>query len=385
MWTRIEWMIAMAVLLTAVAACSDDDDGGTGPDTEFEALLSGEQRGAGGQHDRHRQGDALDRGKQIVYQVDVQNIENVLVSHIHIAAGGGERAGAVEPLRNRRQPGLSRSARARWSQAPTARPPALPASPSTRWSPRSGPATPTSTFTPPTTLAVRSGDRSLPSERSHGGWGRRAPILCLPDESEVLEPGRLHASIPRRRLAHQTPRASDQQGHSQSLPSCRGDRRGGSTRQPPAEGGPASLGLVRLRAHLDVLERHSSDQPHIQPHHPSRRHEVAGCVHLIEHGIPAPRLMEGVPRRDLRRIAEPGIPDHPGWISFHCGFLPPANGSFVATGRPRSRCSWAIRDRELRRNVKSGADRDRTGDPLLAKQVLSQLSYRPEDTARTKN
>ena len=26
----------------------------------------------------------------------------------------------------------------------------------------------------------------------------------------------------------------------------------------------------------------------------------------------------------------------------------------------------------------NGADRDRTGDPLLAKQVLSQLSYRPE-------
>ena len=25
-----------------------------------------------------------------------------------------------------------------------------------------------------------------------------------------------------------------------------------------------------------------------------------------------------------------------------------------------------------------GADRDRTGDPLLAKQVLSQLSYRPD-------
>jgi hypothetical protein len=30
----------------------------------------------------------------------------------------------------------------------------------------------------------------------------------------------------------------------------------------------------------------------------------------------------------------------------------------------------------------SGADRDRTGDPLLAKQVLSQLSYRPEGLAR---
>jgi hypothetical protein len=26
----------------------------------------------------------------------------------------------------------------------------------------------------------------------------------------------------------------------------------------------------------------------------------------------------------------------------------------------------------------SGADRDRTGDPLVANQVLSQLSYRPE-------
>jgi hypothetical protein len=29
--------------------------------------------------------------------------------------------------------------------------------------------------------------------------------------------------------------------------------------------------------------------------------------------------------------------------------------------------------------AESGADRDRTGDPLLAKQVLSQLSYRPKN------
>ena len=28
--------------------------------------------------------------------------------------------------------------------------------------------------------------------------------------------------------------------------------------------------------------------------------------------------------------------------------------------------------------VMNGADRDRTGDPLVANQVLSQLSYRPE-------
>jgi hypothetical protein len=32
----------------------------------------------------------------------------------------------------------------------------------------------------------------------------------------------------------------------------------------------------------------------------------------------------------------------------------------------------------------NGADRDRTGDPLLAKQVLSQLSYRPHGNNETK-
>ena len=31
----------------------------------------------------------------------------------------------------------------------------------------------------------------------------------------------------------------------------------------------------------------------------------------------------------------------------------------------------------------NGADRDRTGDPLLAKQVLSQLSYRPSGLRRS--
>jgi hypothetical protein len=35
-----------------------------------------------------------------------------------------------------------------------------------------------------------------------------------------------------------------------------------------------------------------------------------------------------------------------------------------------------------RSGLPSGADRDRTGDPLLAKQVLSQLSYRPVSTAK---
>jgi hypothetical protein len=39
-------------------------------------------------------------------------------------------------------------------------------------------------------------------------------------------------------------------------------------------------------------------------------------------------------------------------------------------------------NRQLSREIESGADRDRTGDPLLAKQVLSQLSYRPEGLPR---
>ena len=34
----------------------------------------------------------------------------------------------------------------------------------------------------------------------------------------------------------------------------------------------------------------------------------------------------------------------------------------------------------LHGELAGGADRDRTGDPLLAKQVLSQLSYSPIDT-----
>jgi hypothetical protein len=38
-------------------------------------------------------------------------------------------------------------------------------------------------------------------------------------------------------------------------------------------------------------------------------------------------------------------------------------------------CAEVVAGRLLRI---SGADRDRTGDPLLAKQVLSQLSYRPD-------
>jgi CHRD domain len=88
MRTRHEWMISMAVLLTAVAGCSDDDDGGTGTDTEFQALLSGTNEVPAVNTLATGSATISIQDAQIVYQVDVQNIENVLVSHIHIAPEG---------------------------------------------------------------------------------------------------------------------------------------------------------------------------------------------------------------------------------------------------------------------------------------------------------
>jgi hypothetical protein len=87
MRTKHEWMISMAVLLTAVAACSDDD-GGTGTDTEFEAQMSGADEVPAVNTLATGSATISIQGAQIVYQVDVQNIEDVLFSHIHIAPEG---------------------------------------------------------------------------------------------------------------------------------------------------------------------------------------------------------------------------------------------------------------------------------------------------------
>jgi hypothetical protein len=88
MRTRKHWMIAVGVLLTAVVACSDDDNGGTGTDTDFEALLSGANEVPPVPTEATGSATLTIEGQQIVYQVDVQNIENVLFSHIHIAPEG---------------------------------------------------------------------------------------------------------------------------------------------------------------------------------------------------------------------------------------------------------------------------------------------------------
>jgi hypothetical protein len=81
----------MAVLFTAVAACSDDDDddnGGTEPETAFEATLSGSQEAPAVTTPASGSATITIEGSQIVYRVDVANLENALVSHIHAAPPG---------------------------------------------------------------------------------------------------------------------------------------------------------------------------------------------------------------------------------------------------------------------------------------------------------
>jgi CHRD domain len=91
MWTRDKWMLAIAVLFsTAIPACDDDDDddGGTEPETEFEATLSGSEEVPAVSTPASGSATVSIQGSAIVYRVDVANIENVVVSHIHVAPPG---------------------------------------------------------------------------------------------------------------------------------------------------------------------------------------------------------------------------------------------------------------------------------------------------------
>lgn len=77
----------MAVVLTAVVACDDDDDnGGTEPDTEFEAALSGENEVPAVTTTATGTATLTVEESEIVYRVEVVNLENVFVSHIHVGA-----------------------------------------------------------------------------------------------------------------------------------------------------------------------------------------------------------------------------------------------------------------------------------------------------------
>jgi CHRD domain len=90
MWTRDKWMMAIVVLFsTAIPACSDDDDdGGTEPDTEFEATLSGSEEVPAVSTTASGNATVSIQGSAIVYQVDVANLENAVLAHIHVAPPG---------------------------------------------------------------------------------------------------------------------------------------------------------------------------------------------------------------------------------------------------------------------------------------------------------
>ncbi|HEX2418954.1 MAG TPA: CHRD domain-containing protein [Micromonosporaceae bacterium] len=83
-------MMAIVVLFSAaIPACSDDDDdGGTEPDTEFEATLSGSEEVPAVSTPASGNATVSIQGSAIVYRVEVANLENAVVSHIHVAPAG---------------------------------------------------------------------------------------------------------------------------------------------------------------------------------------------------------------------------------------------------------------------------------------------------------
>lgn len=91
MWTR-SGILGLAVLL-AGAACGDDDDT-TEPATEFEAQLSGDEEVPAVETPASGSATLSIQDGQIAYRVEVSDLQNAVVSHIHV-----ERAGANGPVR----------------------------------------------------------------------------------------------------------------------------------------------------------------------------------------------------------------------------------------------------------------------------------------------
>jgi hypothetical protein len=83
-------MLAIAALFSsAIPACSDDDDdGGTEPETEFETTLSGSEEDPPVSTPATGNATVSIQGSAIVYTVDVANLENAVLAHIHVAPPG---------------------------------------------------------------------------------------------------------------------------------------------------------------------------------------------------------------------------------------------------------------------------------------------------------
>jgi hypothetical protein len=82
--------LAIAALLPLVAACGDDDDddGGAGPTTNFSALMTGDEEVPPVITDATGTADLSVEGDQIAYTIDVTDLQNAVVAHIHIAPEG---------------------------------------------------------------------------------------------------------------------------------------------------------------------------------------------------------------------------------------------------------------------------------------------------------
>jgi hypothetical protein len=88
MLTRHGLTLAMAGLFVAIAACGDDDDDTTNPATDFQASLSGAEEVPAVTTTATGSATLSIEGDQIVYHVEVTDLENILVSHIHVAPPG---------------------------------------------------------------------------------------------------------------------------------------------------------------------------------------------------------------------------------------------------------------------------------------------------------
>jgi hypothetical protein len=82
--------IAVAALLAAFAACDDDDDDGgpAGPATRFTATLSGAEEVPPVPTTATGTATFEVVGDEIAYTVNVTNLQNAVVAHIHIAPEG---------------------------------------------------------------------------------------------------------------------------------------------------------------------------------------------------------------------------------------------------------------------------------------------------------
>lgn len=87
MGTRDGLKLAMAVLLAAAVACGDDDET-TEPATDFAAELSGDEEVPAVETAASGSATVEIEDDQIVYRVEVEDLTNAVVSHIHIGAPG---------------------------------------------------------------------------------------------------------------------------------------------------------------------------------------------------------------------------------------------------------------------------------------------------------